>query len=115
MHKLTMGAQQDLSIIEANYNVLTNIMHRLGKRVDCWIGCNTPDVITKLRYLGSKENQMKGYIGGRKLLSHGRKRNLPSGTQRRNDVGLTSMRRHNVTSTAVRRNYDAMCLMGTTT
>ena len=98
MHNLTMGAQQDLSIIEANYNVLTNIMHRLGKRVDCWIECNTPDVITKLRYslvkifaLGSKENQMKGYIGGRKLLSHSRKRNLPSGTRRRNDVGLTSM------------------------
>ena len=36
----------------------------------------------------------------------------PAGTWRQNDVILTSIRRHCVTSTSVWRRYDIMCLLG---
>ena len=36
----------------------------------------------------------------------------PADTWRRNDVGLTAMRRDHVASTSVRRHYDVTCPLG---
>ena len=54
---------------------------------------------------------MKLEVGRKKNEIH-KIRSSPAGTQRRNDVVLTSMRRKDVTSTSIRRHVDVMCLLG---
>ena len=39
-------------------------------------------------------------------------RSSPAGTGRRTDVDATSMQRHFVAQTSVRRRYDILCLLG---